>query len=577
MSKSSIQVLEQNSASISIPEIPLVRVDTALTSLRSSGHDPSSAVGEVADNSIEAGSNNIRIHLFTEKKIGVKKSIEVVERVAIGDDGKGMNKVVLHQALSLGFSTRFNSRIGMGRFGVGAKLGAISQAKRIDIYSRQSGDDAWLWTYIDLDEISAGTMTLVPEPLSAPLPKDCEHLVGPGSGTLVLWSKTDRLQERDSGGARMATTVISDLVDYLGRTFRKFLDAGINIFVNDKPVKPHDPLFLMTTTRFHQGEAPDPTATILIEESFSWIVPTDPALMSDVHVTMTLLPEKLRPKRGSGGDKAAKDRRIDDERQQGVSILRANREIFFGILRYVQPSPVQDIDRWIGIEIRFSPELDECFAVRNVKKGAEPVNGLRDKLRDIIHKTVMTARKQIQGYWDEKERQKAVDSGQHATAEEIVSKVVAVSPKPRAGQDVSDQEREKKIRRAAQVLLKDSPELISSLADEIRKRPVKIVPENFPGNEWFEIEHLGSTAVIRLNMRHPFYSKIYGRIIEAAADTSSPTDDTPIAKLAQLALDLLICAYALAEGMDPDPNERYSDLRSYWGIHLKNIVSEWKS
>jgi hypothetical protein len=44
-----------------------------------------------------------------------------------------MNRRTLHNALKLGYSTRYDDRKGMGRFGVGAKMGGISQAKRIDL------------------------------------------------------------------------------------------------------------------------------------------------------------------------------------------------------------------------------------------------------------------------------------------------------------------------------------------------------------------------------------------------------------------------------------------------------------
>jgi len=50
----------------------------------------------------------------------------------------------------------------------------------------------------------------------------------------------------------------------------------------------------------------------------------------------------------------------------------------------------------VGMEISFEPVLDECFRVRNIKKGAEPVDRLRDKLRDLLVPTVKTLRKRIQ-------------------------------------------------------------------------------------------------------------------------------------------------------------------------------------
>lgn len=66
----------------------------------------------------------------------------------------------------------------------------------------------------------------------------------------MVWSKTGRLEENKSGGGRRADTVRVDLVRYIARTFRKFLDRGIVISVNGDDVSPHDPLFLMKSTRF---------------------------------------------------------------------------------------------------------------------------------------------------------------------------------------------------------------------------------------------------------------------------------------------------------------------------------------
>jgi hypothetical protein len=560
--------------------VPLVLADRALTSLRASGHDYKSAAGEVFDNSLQANANNLKLRLFTEKKVLGKntKKTEVVERVAMGDDGIGMSKEILHHSLMLGYSSRYDDRTGMGRFGVGAKLGGISQGRRIELYSRQSANEPWLYTYIDLGEIHNGTMNYIPEPSPSQLPEDCADLVGTEHGTLVIWSKTDRLAERDSGGARQATTVESELMNYTARTFRKFLDGGIEIQINGKRVRPHDPLFLMTTTRFHEGQEPDPVATVLVEESFPWEIPGHTDRTGKVEVSITLLPEKFRPRRGAGGDQLAKERRIDEN--EGISILRAGREIFYGILSGVQPPTDKvTIDRWIGIEIRFTPELDECFQVRNVKKGAEPINGLRDKLRDIIFKTVLTARKQIQSFWNEQDAAQQRERGVHGEAEDIAAKTKDISPKPVAGQDTPEPEREQKIRTAAEAITKNEPEKAAEVAKEITERPMTIVPQNIAGNELFEIEHLGSTALVKLNMRHPFYREVYAKLlaeVERAHAAGEKDDGDSIARLAQVGLDLLILGYARAEGMQRDADSYYSDLRTYWGVHLKNMIQEWK-
>jgi hypothetical protein len=564
--------------------VDLILADKALNSLRASGHDYCSAVGEVFDNSLQANANIIRLRIFTDKRVVGRntRKTEVVERIAVGDDGCGMDAEVLHRALQLGYSTRYNDRSGMGRFGVGAKLAGISQAQRIEIYSRQHANKPWLYTYIDLTEIHDGSMTSIPEPRPAEIPHDCEGLIGDKHGTLVTWLKTDRLAERDGGKARESSTVETELVKYTARTFRKFLDGGIQIAINDTCVRPHDPLYLMTSTIFHQIPNPDPVATKLIDEDFDWPVPGDPARTAKVRVTMTLLPEKFRSRKSPtdrpGGSDEAKQRRIHEN--EGISIMRAGREVFFGYLPGIQPAVEKiKIDRWWGAEISFSPELDECFQVRNVKKGAEPIEGLRDKLESIIFKTVVTARKQLLSFWGAQEADHQRERGAHAEAEEIASKIKETSPKPQAGQETTDEYRDLKIREAAEALTRDHPERREQVEQEIRSRPVTIVPQSWPGSELLEVDHLGSTALVKLNMRHPFYREVYAKLlaeIEQSQVDGSMNGTGGIAGLAQVGLDLLILAYARAEGMRADASDYYSDLRAYWSVHLKNMVQEWK-
>ena len=93
----------------------------------------------------------------------------------------------------------------------------------------------------------------------------------------------------------------------------------------------------------------------------------------------------------------------------------------------------REVDRFIGIEIRFRPELDECFQVRNVKKGAEPVEGLRDKLQSIISKTVETGRQHISSTYAAVKAKQQSASGIHSEAEQVVQRNKDVSPRPRAG------------------------------------------------------------------------------------------------------------------------------------------------
>src|SRR5207253_8905851 len=68
------------------------------------------------------------------------------------------------------------------------------------------------------------------------------------SGTLVVWSKVDRL----SSGGRYGTSLeqkLAELTTFLARAYRKFIDQGTRIELDGKVIDLHDPLFLLDTRR----------------------------------------------------------------------------------------------------------------------------------------------------------------------------------------------------------------------------------------------------------------------------------------------------------------------------------------
>lgn len=569
--------------------IPLIKVDTALNSLRASNFDIPAAVGELIDNALEAKANDIKIRLIEGKRtIGnKKKATPIVEQIAIADDGMGMTSEILHQSLVLGYSTRYNSRKGMGRFGVGATLAGISQAKRIDMYSRNVADGPFMLSYIDLEEISSGNQVYMPKPVKAEIPAQFSDIAPSGTGTLVVWSKCDRLTQGEDGTVNDLNSVREELVQWISRTYRYFLDGGVRIELGNTKVEPHDPLYLMTIPRF----ATDPKAEVLLDESLEWNVPSDPTRKSTVRIRLTLLPEAWRLKRGWGDKRhtPTRERRIDEN--EGISVMRAKREIFHGILPKFYSVAVEEIDRWHGIEISFDPDLDECFRVRNVKKGAEPVDALRDALRDRIKEAIKAARKRIQKTYTDQDNKEKAEQGVHEQAESIGAEVDRTSPKSRAGSDLPPSEQEKILdelaNAAADAAQEEGTAAPPTSAEELKKRfkqlPFSIVDMQWPGKEFIEIEHLGSNTIVKLNNQHPFFTKIYSPVLKAAGvlkanmteggNALNGEDLRRLARTVHVGLDLLIVAYAKAESMDPNPEEKFGDLRTQWGMFLYNYVT----
>lgn len=232
-----------------------------------------------------------------------------------------MNPETIHNCLTLGWSSRYNNRDGIGRFGVGMTLGAIHECKRIEVWSRPEDGD-WNFTYMDLEEIESGSLSSVPPPTIQRLPKEFIGLAGKNKGTIIIWRKYDR-QSADGH------TMIADFEKWCGRTFRYFIwgepeyqRSAVTIRINDHEVRAIDPLYVrLKKTRFPN----DPVAEEFAPMSLTWPLDTNAPGFSDgqrstVRIRMSLLPEEWRQNQGDGSSSVANERHIPDN--EGISILR---------------------------------------------------------------------------------------------------------------------------------------------------------------------------------------------------------------------------------------------------------------
>ena len=104
-----------------------------LTTLSRVGYTFTSAVGDLIDNSIAAGSQNISI-LF--------KLVNEAPAFIITDDGSGMNSQELKKNMVIGCKDPDDKREekDLGRFGSGMKTASFSQARLLTVVSRTSAD-----------------------------------------------------------------------------------------------------------------------------------------------------------------------------------------------------------------------------------------------------------------------------------------------------------------------------------------------------------------------------------------------------------------------------------------------------
>lgn len=552
----------------------LIRVDRMYESLRYNDYSTENGLGEIVDNAIEAGAANISVELKKEKVLKEKRARNIITEIAVIDDGCGMDRETLRKCLVLG-ETIPNKNTGkgrIGRFGVGMTLGAISLARRIEVYSRNQSSGGFLYTYIDLNEIQDGALIRIPEPVWRQPESRFEELLKHTSGTIVLLKDCDRVNGDAAGFSY-----------YFGRTYRKFIEAGLNISLDGEKVYLHDPLYIAGPTMFDAQMVKtgniDLKADFLGEERIALPIPDSAGKTADVIIRLSLLPKEWRLHRGDGRSAEAKKRKI--HQNEGISILRADREVFYGniarITGKIGEEHSKDLDRWWGCEISFPPELDDYFQIRYIKRGAEPIESLRDQIRGVISASIDSVRKTIRSDWAKKESEDNKVAGTFGMAEKTMAELERILPRSRKGQGLSETETNKKL-----------DEVISSLGDkvkshkehekkkeEIKQKIYTIEPINCLPNILFDTAFIPGKTIIKLNVNHPFYQHVFLPLCGSLEDDCEDMEHCNLQTSIKDAILLLLSAYARAEAMFDDNEQLFDNLRCQWGVFLSSAINQY--
>ena len=243
-------MFEEERHSNGIESIDLMpRAGYLLSSMRDIGYSFETAIADLVDNSISATAKSIWID--AEWNGGNKF-------VAISDDGKGLTRSDLLEAMRLGSADPLQGRAfdDLGRFGLGLKTASLSQCRRFTVASKtSSGIFSATW---DIDEARASkgngwnvsvcdcSIHVESEPLRRMLKERLDNIP---TGTVVIWEKIDRPDPettRKIGGENAFTEQLANLIDHLALTFHRFLNAEkakerISLFVNNRAIQGFDP------------------------------------------------------------------------------------------------------------------------------------------------------------------------------------------------------------------------------------------------------------------------------------------------------------------------------------------------
>lgn len=211
-----------------------------ITSLRSLEYNEVSAVQDIVDNGLDAGATRIWIQALGGSS---SEKSRAVGTLLVADDGVGMTKETLDQALRLGSDTDKNPNYELGLYGMGLVTASISMGKRLEVYTRCEGGQALIGVQ-DLD-IIVEKNAFVKE-LREQTPEELAFFEGllngfvpnATSGTVVKITNIDRFEWARLGAFE------NRLRKSIGQTFRKFIQADrCKFFVNGEEQKAIDPIY----------------------------------------------------------------------------------------------------------------------------------------------------------------------------------------------------------------------------------------------------------------------------------------------------------------------------------------------
>ncbi|MEP2683825.1 MAG: ATP-binding protein [Sulfitobacter sp.] len=513
--------------------------------LRDTGYNFRTASADIIDNSIAANADEIHVR--------VSMAADGRKFVYFGDDGDGMNEADVHNALRYGAPVR-ESLASLGKFGLGLKTASSSVCRRFTVISRKDATEPLAKLAWDLDHVEeTGEWEMLREPVEPHEKEAWDELCGE-TGTLVVWSKCDRLLSKnydEPGGTKEQGAIKrlrTGLKDHLGTIYHRFLDTSdarvrnVIITVDDEAVLPWNPFFtekseqVLASAQQVIEVASDDGESAGAATIKAWILPNSNTLSDE---------EKAKARitnRGQGFYIYREGRLINAGGWLGVFGSHGTFEPHMSLLR---------------IEFDFGHELDEAFYV-DVKKSRilfDPA------IEEYLNSLLRNSRREAENRYRRKEKEAAIKAVLSHTSSNVSIAETPGTKKPKVEEaDVETQTaivsnamgQRIQIRKPVQNNV--DPESISVAAvDNITTGELWVPGFRSAGTD-------GHVPGVEINRHHDFYQKVYLRAGSGG--------------YAVQGMDLLLWAFAVAE-IEYSNDEMapiFTDIREIVSSNLRKLL-----
>ncbi len=332
--------------------------------LRCIGYNFSTALADIIDNSISANAKNIKILSNPDAQ---------EPYVVIFDDGCGMGKVELDNAMTLGSDRedKEDTELELGRFGLGLKSASFSQCLKLTVASKSCNrinamrydlnkiqkTNSWILDTLDNDEIEK-----LPE---------IESLKEVKSGTLVIWQEFDKIKEEAKSFSESFISVIGNAKTHVEFVFHRFYD-DINFEFNGHKIEKRDP-FLSELPGCQRGRTQEISVNNEKIVVTPFVLPFANSLTSE-------------HKRLLGNPKSIYD-------DQGFYIYRNKRLIIWG--SWLRMNIRSEFNKLARVKVDIPSGLDSIWMLDVKKSSAKIPDKIKEQLRISINDSVVRSKREV--------------------------------------------------------------------------------------------------------------------------------------------------------------------------------------
>lgn len=370
-----------------------------MESLRNMGYDCATAIADIVDNSISADASEIYIDIIPKQDARLNtlpKQDFHPAAIIIADNGKGMDRDELHEAMRFG-TLQEHSLSDLGKYGLGLKTASLSQCRVLTVTSKAKSASGirprrhcMRW---DIDHVyeTNDWELLVPEndefddweksQLNIPVAQE--------NGTVVLWTNLDgALSLLSSSNPRDRERLLAHLITKVGghlrMIFHRFMQGSVtgrrklNIYLCGELLAPWDPFCRSESTK----ELDILRLPIIITE------PDGSKLEEIVTISPFVLPHQnefssyLAWKEASG--------QKNWNHMQGFYFYRNSRLLQVGGWNRIKSA--DEHTKLLRVAVDFPGELDRTFAINITKMRASIPAEIRDDIESNVSGWIKVAR-----------------------------------------------------------------------------------------------------------------------------------------------------------------------------------------